>query len=394
MTGRTFRESAQVLMLLLSTHRVRPRDSLLIAAGFLITTATLAVMLAIPSGIERIGSGTGQSTIALALSASASDEVSSSLTPEQVAVLSGLPGIAKFADGKPMMASQFLANTKLDRADGQRSTVLVRGINAQTLELLDPGLVDLTNALHFGSREVAVSNTLRSQFPALDRSSVTFQGRDWRVASGLETGGSLWESEIWTDFSALQAAFNRSGRSSSVWLRLSSEDALDELQAAVRDDPRLQDVRVVRQTDYYQQQVGFLVRFVRLAAVGISVLLGTGAVLAISTTLGMALERRRREMATLRAIGFSDGSIVIASLLDVLLQGAIATALALLGVYALLDGASFGTSSANSAVYASFSVSAGVMGMVFAYSLALGLLSAALPIKRVLGGKLVDALKD
>ena len=119
-----------LLALLLATHRARPRDSLLVAAGFVITAATLAVMLAVPAGIDRIAQQTGQEDIVLAISGGASDEVGSSLSSEQVALISALPQVAHSADARPLAAPQFLANTKLTQSDGQRSTVLVRGVTA------------------------------------------------------------------------------------------------------------------------------------------------------------------------------------------------------------------------------------------------------------------------
>jgi len=214
------------------------------------------------------------------------------------------------------------------------------------------------------------------------------------MAGKLDAGGNLWESELWTDLGTLQAAYNRPGRVSSVWLKLTTPGQLSALEQAVRNDPRLQEVRLLSQVDYYRQQVGFVSRFVRIAAAGISLLLGAGAVLAISTTLGMALDKRRQEMATLRALGFDNLAVGGATLLDVLAIGIVASAAMVLMVHVLIDGVSFGTSSANQAVYAHFVVDAPVIAVVLAFSLLLGLVSSALPLRRIMKGKLVEALKD
>ncbi len=383
-----------LLALLLATHRARPRDSLLVAAGFVITAATLAVMLAVPAGIDRIAQQTGQEDIVLAISGGASDEVGSSLSSEQVALISALPQVAHSADARPLAAPQFLANTKLTQSDGQRSTVLVRGVTAETWAVLDPARLHVDVQPQEGLRQLSVSRMLARQFPELGQPRIALQGGDWQVVGHLDANGNLWESELWTDLAALQAAYNRPGRVSSVWLKLDSPEQMPALEQAVRSDPRLQDVRVVRQIDYYQQQVGFVSRFVRIAAAGISVLMGAGAVLAISTTLGMALDKRRREMATLRALGFNNLAVGGATLLDVLMVGVLATLGTVLLVRFLLDGASFGTSSVNQAVYAHFVIDASVIGIVLAYSLLLGLVSSVLPLRRIMKGKLVDALKD
>lgn len=391
------RPTAQIVHLwsfLLSMHLRRPRDTLLVAAGFSIATAALAVMLAIPAGIDRIAGRTGEPGIALAMSSNALDEAGSGLSPEQVALVSNLPQVARDSNGKPVVAPQFLANAKLQRSDGQRSSVLMRGVTADTWALVNRSDSTSGPSPERGNRELFTSHTLQAQFPALVSDRIDIQGMTWHPGGTLDTGGNLWESEIWTDLASLQAAYNRPGRVSSVWLKLSSPAALADLQAAATGDPRLQGVRVISQIEYYQQQVGFLTRLVRAAALGVSLLLGTGAVLAISTTLGMVLEKRRREMATLRALGFDDVAVGAALLIDLLVVGTAASLLTCGVVYLLLDGASFGTSSVNQAVYARFAVDANVVTTVLAYGLALGLLSAALPLRKVMSGRLVDALKD
>jgi len=55
---------------------------------FIIATATLTVILAIPTGIERIISNTGQHDIVIATAGSFSDEASSQLSREQINILS------------------------------------------------------------------------------------------------------------------------------------------------------------------------------------------------------------------------------------------------------------------------------------------------------------------
>lgn len=379
---------------LLSMHRRRPRDTLLMGAGFAIATAALAVMLAIPAGIDRIAGRTGQPDIALVLSNGALDEAGSSLSPEQVALVSHLPHVERDASGRPLAAPQFLANAKLSRTDGQTTSVLMRGISADTWEIIEPARINVPVKPREGAREMATSATLVAQFPELARSQVDIQGSSWQRIGAFSAAGNLWESEIWTDLSALQAAYNRPGRVSSLWLKLDSPDMLPALRAAATDDPRLQGVRILGQIEYYEQQVGFLTQLARSAALGVSLLLGAGAILATSTTLGMVLERRRKEMATLRALGFSDTAVGTALLLDLLAIGALVS-LATFGiVHVFLDGASFGTSSVNQAVYARFVVDAEVMTAVFGYALLVGLASAAMPLRKVMSGRLVDALRE
>jgi len=385
-----------LLTLLLGLHRQRPRDGILMSAGFIISATALAVMLAIPAGIERIAGSTGQDDIAIVLAdgGAMTREDVGALSPEQVAVISSLPQIARDVDGHPLVAPQVLVNAKLAQADGTTSSVLLRGITPAIWEVLDPDAIRSQARPQEGQRQLLVSRTLAQRFPELNQAQVSIQRRQWEIVGALDAMGNLWESEIWTDLSAVQAAYNRPGRVSSLWMKLVSPGQMESLIQIAKDDPRLQKIRVIRQSEYYQNQTWMIAHFAWYAALGVSILLGAGAILAISTTLSMALDKRRREMATLRALGFDNMAVGAASLLDVLLTGVVATALALVLTHLLLDGAAFGTSTGHVAVYARFSIGSQVMAHVVLYSLILGLLSAVLPLWKMIQGKLVDGLKE
>jgi len=389
------RQIRPLLILLLGFHRQRPRDSLLMSAGFIISAAALAVMLAIPSGIERIAGTTGQEDIAIVIFDSVmNSEDTGALSPEEIAVVSGLPQVVRAADGRALVAPQALAHAKLTQADGVGNSVLLRGVTPVIWEVLGQDAVHTETRIQEGQRQLLVSRTLAQRFPELNEPEVTIQQRSWNVVGVLDAGGNLWESEIWTDLSAVQATYNRPGRVSSLWVKLASPDDLPGFVQAVKDDPRLQKLKVIGQREYYQQKTGLVSRFAWYAALGVSILLGAGAILAISTTLSMALDKRRREMATLRALGFDNIAVGLASLLDVLLAGMIATLLAVWVTYLILDGRPFGTASGNLAIYAQFSIGAEVMKNVMLYSLILGVSSAALPLWKTVKGKLVDTLKE
>ncbi|HAL23210.1 MAG TPA: hypothetical protein DCP40_10850 [Stenotrophomonas sp.] len=391
---RTTGHVRQLLFILLSMHRSRPHDALMIFTGFAIAAATLTVMLSIPAGIDRITRQTGQSDIALAMAANAVDESSSSLSQEQVAQLSQLPQVARDVDGRPNVALQFLATARLPRTDGQPGTVQLRGIDRNTWALMDNAPIHATGIFEPGQRQWLGSATLAGQYPALKEATAELLGATWRRVGLLEAGGNLWESEIWVEQSALQAASNRPSGVSSAWIKLNGPDQLGELIAAGQADPRLEGVRFVGQVDYYQQQMGFLTRLVTAAALGVSLLLGTGAALAITTALDMVLDKRRRQLATLWALGFSPASIWLAVLTEVAIVGVLTSLMAAALVHALLDGSHFGTSGASQAVYATFVVDSSVVSAVLAYALLLALLGSVLPLRRTLSPGLAQALKN
>ncbi|MGH8053907.1 MAG: ABC transporter permease [Stenotrophomonas sp.] len=383
-----------LLLFFVSLHWARPKDSLLVGAGFAISAAALSVMLAIPAGINRIAAKTGQDNIAVVLSSGAFDEAGSSLGVEQVAVISALPVVARDSAGVPLVAPQFLANAKLRGVDGSSMAVLVRGVTSSTWDVADASALPARTAPVSGSRQLLIGGAIRSHIDELAGGSIQFRGQDWLPSGVLEANGGAWESELWADMADLQAAYNRPGRVSVLWLALESAEGFQTLRKMVADDPRLEGVRVMRQSEYYEQQLGTVSGFVNMAALGVSILLGAGAVLAISTTLGMVLERRRREMATLGAIGFDRVATAMAVSLDLIQIGLVFTVAVIAVAWFLLDGVSFGTSGVNQAVYAHFVIDAGVAAMIVAYSIVLCLLSVLFPLWKLVVGSVVASLRD
>jgi len=391
---RVLRQTLHLLALLLGDHRARPRDVLLVCIGFVIAAATLTVMLAIPAGIDRISANTGQLDIAIILSRGTPYEASSGMTPEQAAIISQLPQVARGLDGRPLASPQFLANTKLRRADGQPTTVMVRGVTAEVWQMLDSAQLRTDVQLQEGSRHLLASNILREQFAALRQGEINLQGREWQISGHLDAGGSLLESELWTDLSALQAAYNRPGAISSLWVKLTSADAIDELDRAIGDDRRLSGLYAVDQVSYFQRRVQNISRFTHTMAAGVSVLLGLAACLVISGMLGIVLHHRRQQMATLRALGFDRRAVGLANLMDVWVIGCISALLTAALAWGWLDGVSFGAANYEQAVHARFVIDARVVMHVLGYSLVIGLLSALLPLRHALRGRMTAALQD
>ena len=76
---------------------------------------------------------------------------------------------------------------------------------------------------------------------------------DWTVVGIFEDRGSVAESEIWTDATVLQGAYNRGSSYQSMRVRLTSAGAFQSFKDTLTTDPRL-NVRVFTEKQYYEQQ--------------------------------------------------------------------------------------------------------------------------------------------
>lgn len=375
----------------------RPRNTLLIMAGFLIASFTLLVVLTIPAGLQRIAGRTGLANVVVVLASAAFDETAGNIDPYKVARLGVLPGVAKRTDGSPAVAPQFVVTTKLQRRDGGMGTLLVRGVSPAFWDVVgdgvrlsqgkypQPGMMQLVSGT-IAAKMYPFTNTAASL--ALVKRSID----QWQVSGEFSAGGGLWESELWADLGNLRGEFNAPGQTTSVWVRLTTSDAMDEFVAGMKADPRLRGLTAFRQNLFYETRVMFLDLFVRTAALAIAIVLGVMAVLAGNSAVGLALRARRRELAMLRAIGFGNTALSIALLMEVLLLAVICALVASGAAWMLLDAHPVDSSSGGISIRFAMQLTSGVVGIVLIYAALLGIAGAIFPVWRGLHAPLVKSL--
>ena len=110
---------------------------------------------------------------------------------------------------------------------------------------------------------------------------------------------------------------NRMEVLSSVLVRASDPVTLQALQNAMADDQRLY-LEGKREVDYYQEQTNSA-EPVKFLGLFVAVIMAVGSCFAAMNTMYAAVARRSREIGTLRVLGFSGGSILLAFVIESLL---------------------------------------------------------------------------
>ena len=132
----------------------------------------------------------------------------------------------------------------------------------------------------------------------------------------MDSGGSAFDSEVWADTVVLNQTYKRPDNLfSSVTVRLTSPSALGTLKDALGKDPRLT-VSTEREVDYYAKQSRMVSTMIRVLGFLVAFIMGVGAVFGAFNTMYSAVSARSREIATLRALGFSSGSVVWAFIFE------------------------------------------------------------------------------
>ncbi|HET6724606.1 MAG TPA: FtsX-like permease family protein [Gammaproteobacteria bacterium] len=387
------REIRGVLLQNLRCSIARPRHVMLAAVGLIVASATLVALLTIPYGLARLAARTGLESVAIVLPGKAPSSIGSA---GKLALIGNLPGVAHTRSGHALVAPQFVVQLKLRRRDGSHADVVVRGINEMTWRVLGNAVrISRGRLFRPGVHElVAGVGALQDFATARLGNSVLIRHAPWRVTGELTARGSLWESELWTDLSGLQSAWNAGGRFSTFWVKLTSPDAFQTFQAALESNRSLRGMTAIPQKEYYSLRIGFLYRFVAAAVWLIALVLGAGATLAIANALNLAVSARRTQNALLRALGFRRSSLAVGMLVEIMALALICAGMVIAAGWLMLNGVDVSSTTFSRSIHFVLHLGWRVALWATLYSLILGAVAAIWPITHTLRFSVVRSLQE
>jgi putative ABC transport system permease protein len=178
-------------------------------------------------------------------------------------------------------------------------------------------------------------------------------------------------------------------------VKLNSPGAFQEFKDALTANPQLS-VKVVRQSEYYAEQSETITRLVTTLGFLIAFLMAIGAVFGALNTMYSAVAARTREIATLRALGFGSGAVVVSLMIEALLLALAGGAIG--GSLAYLAFNNFHTSTMNfqsfSQVAFAFKVTPELLGRGIAWSALIGLIGGLFPAIRAARLPIAAALRE
>jgi putative ABC transport system permease protein len=302
------------------------------AIGIAGVVAVLVGVLSIAAGFKQAMAVSGAPDAAIVLRSGSDSEMVSGLSRTQTRLIADAPGVARSAQGALSSAELFVIINLPKRTTGTDANVPLRGVESAALLVRDNLKITAGRPFAWGQDEVIVGVGAAREFAGLEVGSTIKVGRyNWPVVGVFSTGGGVAESEIWTDAKVLQAAYNRGDSFQSVYARLNSAGAFAAFKDALTTNPQL-NVKVARQSEYYAENSQTLTILITTLGYLIASLMAVGAVFGALNTMYSAVAARTREIATLRALGFGRGAVVISlmieSLVLALLGGAIGGGLA------------------------------------------------------------------
>jgi putative ABC transport system permease protein len=365
-----------------------------VVVGIAGVVGVLVALLAMAQGFEATLKSAGNEETAIVLRAGANAELSSGLDRAATILIAQAPGIRHDAHDVPIASAEVVVVSNVPkRSTGTDANVEVRGVGAQVWKLRPEVRIVSGRRFEPGLRELIVGKGALAQFRGLDTgSTVQLNGQAWKV-TGIFASGDSHESEIWGDAESVAAAYRRKGFQ-SVSVRLRTTDTFEAFKAALTGDPRLRvDVETTRA--YYSKQSERLTRVIRAIGLGVSVIMALGAVFGALNTMYAAVAARTREIATLRALGFSSLPVVVSVMLETMLLALAGGVLGAGIAWAVFNGYTVSTLGANfSQVVFRFQVTPELLLRGLQWALAIGFVGGLFPALRASNLPVTQALRE
>jgi len=376
--------------------RVRWKTTIVAILGIAGTVGVFIAMLALAKGFEATLVASGSPLNAMFRRAGATAEMDSAVSLEEVRIIEDAPEVAHGPNG-PLVSPEVVVLAAMPlKKSGTDANVQVRGVGPRALEVHDNVRLTEGRYLQPGLFELVVGRNATSSYTGLSLGdTVRLGGSDWKVVGIFDAGGSALDSEIWADADLLNPTYQRpKGISQTVVARLRSEESLAALKARAEGDPRLR-ARPERETEYYARASQNLTQLITILGSMVAVVMGIGAVFAALNTMYSAVAERSREVATLRALGFGGGSIVLSFTFEALF---IAFVGGVVGCVAALPVNGLTTSTLNFQTFShlafAFQVTPLLLAGGLAFSLFMGLLGGVPPALRAARMPVTAALRD
>lgn len=371
----------------------RRTGTLMAVLGIGFTVSIVVSMMALVSGLEATFVETGHDNNLVIIRQGSQNEVNSYFSRDLYPTVRFLPGVAKAANGDPLVVGDNVVVINHTRKDGASSNITVRGTSDMGYVLRSE--VKLVKGRRFrpGLREINVSQSLANRFRNLELGDkIHFARSDWTVVGIFDAGGATYDSEIWADYGEICQDWDRRSYS-SILLAAENASSAADIRERIGDDRRI-NLQAIPQKKYYADQTSTSAGLKALG-VFIAVIMGIGASFAAMNMMYGAVMSRSKEVGTLRAIGFRRrhilGSFLMESVLLGLAGGVLGCVLAL-----PMNGIRAGTANFQtfSEVLFNFRLTPGILLRGLLFSVMVGALGGFLPARRASHSKLIDILRE
>src|SRR5215470_8654814 len=377
--------------------RARWTSTIVAILGIAGTVGVFVAMLSLARGFKATLVASGSRDNALIMRAGSSSEMMGGITLDSIRVLQDAPGIARSSGGAPLLTQEVVGVIPVPLiSTGTDANVQVRGVSPNVLEIRKFVKIKQGRMFQPGLNELIVgSNATKTYLGLTVGNKVDFAGGHWQVVGIFDAGGSSFDSEIWCDATIFNQVLQRPANIfQSATVHLASADNFQQFKDAVTSDPRM-NVDVWREIDYYAKQSTAMTRLITVLGGLVAAIMAIGAVFGALNTMYSAVSERGREIATMRALGFSTWNVILSFLFEALLISFVA---GLIGCLAVLPLNGLTTNAMNWQTFSNlafaFKITFDLLVMGVLFAMVMGVLGGFLPAIRAAIRPVAVALRD
>jgi putative ABC transport system permease protein len=356
----------------------RKVSAVMTVLGIGIVIAVMVAMMALYNGVQQALVTSGSEENLLVLREGAQTEATSWVSRDRYRIISALPGIERGSDG-PLISPETVVIFKLPRHDNPTgSNVNVRGVTPKALEIRPYIKLLEGRMVRPGLYEVIVTRRMQKRFPNMNIGDTFKSGTyTWTVVGVFDADGTSFDSEIWAPVDQLNETQKREDYS-SVLLKPVDASAFRSLKDTIATDTRL---KLLTKTEkkYYEDQTSGLMGIQILVTI-VTFFMVLGATLGAMNTMFSAVASRKRELATMRALGFKRRDVLMSVVIEAIVVSGLA---GIVGVLLALPVNGIATGTANfvtfSEVAFNFNISPQVALFAIGLAIVAGVIGGLLP---------------
>jgi putative ABC transport system permease protein len=217
----TIKQIIAVTLLNLRNLPKRLGSSVVAVVGVGAVVLVFAAVLSMAAGLEKTMMATGSDDTAVIMRSGSTSELNSGLSNEQTLIVANAPGVLKDGDSAIMSAELYVITDVKKRSSGTDANVPFRGVQQGAFAVRDNVKISEGRMFEPGKNEIVVGRAAQSEFVGLNvGETIRFGQTEWAIVGSFDAGGSVSESELWTDIRVLQSAYRRGNSFQSIRVKL------------------------------------------------------------------------------------------------------------------------------------------------------------------------------
>jgi len=392
---RMLRLIAQAALMNLQGLSRRRLNALVMVVSIAGAVAVFSGVLAMNAGLDGAMRDAGRPDRAIVLRAGSTVEIASAISLDDVRAIQNSTQVRKNADGTVLLTAEAVGPiTLVEKSSGLEVNGTIRGVGPEVLAVRPE--IELVAGRMFepGKFEVVVGRQAMEQFQGLALGGqVAAYGTQWKIVGVFAARHSMRESELMADATVVMDV-SRRPMFQNVTVVLPDAAGVAGFKQAVAANPAIA-MDVFSEPEFLQRESRSLNGLLGFMAYVMGGIMALGAMFVAINAMYSSIDDRRREIATLRALGFPPlvvvGSIVVEAALLALLGGALGAALAALVAGGRTVSTAVGADLRQLVFDVSMTPSVVLQGI--AAALAIGVVGGLVPAIRAVRSQVVDDLR-